>query len=74
MTMTELKQYMIENKRVKVAQWNKERAGNYCGPFTSEEFNQSMAIEKVKSRTRRTHSKGNLWSFNNTRDRERFTK
>ena len=45
--MTELKQYMIENKRVKVAQWNKERAGNYCGPFTDKEFNQSMAIERV---------------------------
>ena len=23
--MTELKQYMVENKRIKVAQWNKER-------------------------------------------------
>ena len=74
MTMTELKQYMVENKRIKVAQWNKEREGNYCEPFTAEEFNQSMAIERVKSRTRRTHSKGNFWKFNNTKDRERFTK
>lgn len=74
MTTTELKQYMIENKRIKVAKWNKERAGNHCGPFTAEEFNQSMEVDRIKSRTRRTHSKGNLWVFNDTDDRELFVK
>ena len=74
MTTTELKQYMIENKRIKVAQWNKEREGNYCEGFTEAEFKQSMEVDRIKSRTRRTHSKGNLWVFNDTNDRELFVK
>ena len=40
--MTELKQYMADNKRIKVAQWNKERQGNHCQGFTQKEFEQSM--------------------------------
>ena len=33
-----------------------------------------MEVDRIKSRTRRTHSKGNLWVFNDTKDRELFTK
>ena len=33
-----------------------------------------MEVDRIKSRTRRTHSKGNLWVFNNTKNRELFTK
>ena len=67
MTMTELKQYMAEQKRIKVIQWNKERQGNHCQGFTQKEFEQSMEVDRIKSRTRRTHSKGNLWVFNDTK-------
>ena len=74
MTMTELKQYMIDNKRIKVAQWNKERSGNHCEGFTQQEFDQSMEVDRIKSRTHRSHSKGNHWNFNDTDDREVFTK
>lgn len=74
MTMTELKQYITEQKRIKVIQWNKERQGNHCQGFTQKEFEQSMEVDRIKSRTRRTHSKGNLWVFNDTDNREVFTK
>ena len=72
--MTELKQYIAEQKRIKVIQWNKERQGNHCQGFTQKEFEQSMEVDTIKSRTRRSYSKGNLWSFNNTNNRELFTK
>ena len=74
MTMTELKQYMAEQKRIKVIQWNKERQGNHCQGFTQKEFEQSMEVDRIKSRTRRTHSKGNLWVFNNTKRQRAFYK
>ena len=74
MTMNELKEYMANQKRIKVAKWNKEREGNYCQSFTQKEFEQSMEVDRIKSRTRRTHSKGNLWNYHYTKDRELFTK
>ena len=74
MTLTEFKEYVANKKRIKVAQWNKQREGNHCQSFTQKEFEQSMEVDRIKSRTRRTHSKGNLWVFNNTKDRELFTK
>ena len=74
MTMTELKQYIAEQKRIKVIQWNKERQGNHCQGFTQKEFEQSMEVDRIKSRTRRTHSKGNLWVFNNTKEQRAFYK
>ena len=74
MTMTELKQYMAEQKRIKVIQWNKERQGNHCQGFTQKEFEQSMEVDRIKSRTRRTHSKGNLWVFNNTKEQRAIYK
>ena len=74
MNMTELKQYMMNNKRIKVAQWNKDRQGNHCQGFTQKEFEQSMEVDRIKSRTHRSHSKGNHWNFNGTDDREVFTK
>lgn len=67
MTLTEFKKYVEDKKRIKIAQWNKERQGNHCGPFTDKEFEQSMTIDKIKSRTRRTHSRGNLWKFKDTK-------
>ena len=72
--MTELKQYMANQKRIKVAKWNKERQGNHCQGFTQKEFDQSMEVASVKSRTRRTYSKGNLWNYHYTKNRELFTK
>jgi hypothetical protein len=63
MTLQEFKEYLDNNKRIKIAKWNKEREGNHCGPFTDKEFKQSMVVENMKSRTRRTHSRGNLWRF-----------
>ena len=74
MTMNELKEYVANQKRIKVAQWNKERQGNHCQSFTQKEFEQSMEVDRIKSRTRRTHSKGNLWNYYHTKDRELFTK
>lgn len=74
MTMNELKEYMANQKRIKVAKWNKEREGDHCKGFTQKEFEQSMEVDRIKSRTRRTHSKGNHWNFYNTNDRELFTK
>jgi hypothetical protein len=63
MTLQEFKEYLDNKKRIKIAKWNKEREGNYCEPFTDKEFKESMTIEHIKSRTRRTHSRGNLWRF-----------
>ena len=74
MSMNELKEYMANQKRIKVAQWNKERQGNHCQGFTQKEFEQSMEVDRIKNRTRRTHSKGNLWNYYHTKDRELFTK
>ena len=45
MTMTELKQYMADNKRIKVAQWNKERQGNHCQGFTRYRLNQGPSVQ-----------------------------
>jgi hypothetical protein len=47
MNMTELKQYMAEQKRIKVAQWNQERQGNHCQGFTQKEFEQSMEVDRI---------------------------
>ena len=63
MTLQEFKEYLENKKRIKIAKWNKEREGNYCGPVTDKEFKESMTIEHIKPRTRRTHSRGNLWRF-----------
>ena len=53
MNMTELKQYMIDNKRIKVAQWNKDRQGNHCQGFTQKSLNSlwkliELNLERVE--------------------------
>ena len=73
LTMKEALQYQIDKKKLQVAEWSKviEMAGE-CTGITQMEFEEISKVNKVKGCTHRSHSRGNLWSFRNTNDRETF--
>lgn len=65
MTMKELLAYSAEQKKLKAKKYLKERGENTIQGFTQKEFEQSMQVTKVKSRTRRTFARGARWNANN---------
>ena len=75
MNIQELKQYTANKKKLQTEEWKKviEMTG-HCSPLTELEFVEVSKVHSIKSRTHRSHSKGNLWSYKNTDDREQFKK
>ena len=65
MNMKELLAYSAEQKKLKAKKYLKERGENTIQGFTQKEFEQSMQVTKVKSRTRRTFARGARWNANN---------
>ena len=63
--MKELKEYMEAKKKANDLKWMQEDGYNSVQGFTQKEFNESVKqINRKTSTTRRTHSKGNLWTHN----------
>ena len=65
MNMKELLAYSAEQKKLRAKKYIKERGENTIQGFTQKEFEQSMQVTKVKSRTRRTFARGARWNANN---------
>ena len=65
MNMKELLAYSAEQKKLKAKKYLKERGENTIQGFTQKEFEESMKVNKVKSRTRRTFARGARWNANN---------
>ena len=63
--MKELKEYMEAKKKANASKWMKVDGYDTIQGFTQKEFNESVKqIKRKTSTTRRTHSKGNLWTHN----------
>ena len=63
--MKELKEYMEAKKKANALKWMKADGYNTIQGFTQKEFNESVKqIKRKTSTTRRSHSKGNLWTHN----------
>ena len=61
--MKELKEYMEVKKKANALKWMEVDGYNTIQGFTQKEFNESVKqIKRKTSTTRRTHSKGNLWT------------
>lgn len=65
MNMKELLAYSAEQKKLRAKKYIKERGENTIQGFTQKEFEESMKVTKVKSRTRRTFARGARWNANN---------
>ena len=65
MNMKELLAYSAQKKKERANKWMKEDGFDTIQGFTQKEFNESIKqIKRKTSTTRRTHSRGNLWSHN----------
>ena len=66
MTMKDLIAYNAQKKKERAAKWMKEDGYDTIQGFTEKEFNESVKqVKRKTSTTRRVHSKGNYWTFNN---------
>ena len=64
MSIKELKEWKELKKKQNVEKWNQMKDENgSCNGLTDKEYN-SIKVSKMKNRTRRVHSKGNLWKHN----------
>jgi len=65
MNMKELLAYSAQKKKERANQWKKVDGYDTIQGFTQKEFNESVKqIKRKTSTTRRTHSRGNLWTHN----------
>ena len=64
MTMKELLAYNAQKKKERANKYRKVVGYGTRQGFTQREFDESMKLQtgKMKSRTRRVHSKGNRWN------------
>ena len=64
MTMKELLAYSAQKKKERANEYRQVLGYGTIQGFTQKEFDESIKLQtgKVKSRTRRVHSKGNRWN------------
>ena len=66
MNMKDLLAYSAQQKKERANQWKQVDGYDTIQGFTQREFNESVKqIKRKTSTTRRSHSKGNLWTHNN---------
>lgn len=75
MNIKEVLRWREDKRKENAIIWaNEIKIAGECRGLSQAEFEEVSKVTKVKGRTHRSHSKGNLWSFNTTNDRETFKK
>jgi|TARA_R110000764_G_scaffold39017_2_gene86877 hypothetical protein len=75
MNIKEVLQWREDKKKENAIKWaNEIKIAGECRGLTEIEFTEVSKVTKVKGCTHRSHSRGNLWSFKNTDNRETFKK
>ena len=75
MNIKEVMQWREDKRKENAIRWSKEiETAGECRGITQMEFEEISKVNKVKGCTHRSHSRGNLWSFRNTNDRETYKK